>query len=108
MIGPAVQGSVIGGPVLVAGGGRGGGGGDSEYSALPIDSATGLGSTSCGDIAYTPADTARLDGGDSRHRRWTSGNHHRAEHSVRLCDQGGLDDLRAPRAATAGERVVGS
>ena len=54
MIGPGVQGSVIGGPTLTQGAAAGGGGGDSEYSALPIVSSTGLGSTS-GDIAY--ADT---------------------------------------------------
>jgi hypothetical protein len=52
MIGPGIQGSVIGGPVLVSGAAAGGGGGDSEYSALPIDSTTGLGSAS-GDIAYS-------------------------------------------------------
>ena len=54
MIGPGVQGSVIGGPTLSSGAAAGGGGGDSEYSALPIDSSTGLGSAS-GDVAY--ADT---------------------------------------------------
>jgi hypothetical protein len=51
MIGPGVQGSVIGGPTLAQGAAPGGGAGTTEYSALPIDSSTGLGSTS-GDIAY--------------------------------------------------------
>ncbi len=51
MIGPRVRGSVIGGPTLAQGAAPGGGAGSSEYAALPIDSSTGLGSTS-GDIAY--------------------------------------------------------
>jgi hypothetical protein len=54
MIGSGVKGSVIGGPTLVAGAAPGGGGGSSEYSALGIDSSTGLGSAT-GDVAY--ADT---------------------------------------------------
>jgi hypothetical protein len=52
LIGRGIQGSVIGGPTLVAGAAPGGGGGSSEYSALPIDSTTGLGSAS-GDVAFT-------------------------------------------------------
>jgi hypothetical protein len=51
IIGPGVKGSVIGGPTLAAGAAPGGGSGSSEYSALPIDSSTGLGSPS-GDIVY--------------------------------------------------------
>ena len=51
IIGPAVQGSVIGGPTLAQGAAPGGGGGSTEYAALPIDSSTGLGSAS-GDIAF--------------------------------------------------------
>jgi hypothetical protein len=51
VIGKGVQGSVIGGPTLLPGAAPGGGAGDSEYGALPIDSSTGLGSSS-GDIAY--------------------------------------------------------
>jgi hypothetical protein len=51
IIGPAIKGSVIGGPTLTQGAAAGGGGGDSEYSALPIDSTTGLGAAA-GDIAY--------------------------------------------------------
>ncbi len=51
MIGPGVRGSVIGGPTLAAGAAPGGGSGSSEYAALPIDSSTGLGSSS-GDIVY--------------------------------------------------------
>jgi hypothetical protein len=51
MIGSNVKGSVIGGPTLAAGAAPGGGGGSSEYAALPIDSATGLGAAS-GDIPY--------------------------------------------------------
>jgi hypothetical protein len=51
MIGPRVKGSVIGGPTLAQGAAPGGGAGSTEYAALPIDSSTGLGSTS-GDIAY--------------------------------------------------------
>jgi Protein of unknown function (DUF1501) len=51
MIGSGIQGSVIGGPTLAQGAAPGGGAGSTEYSALPIDSTTGLGSTS-GDIAY--------------------------------------------------------
>jgi hypothetical protein len=51
IIGPAVQGSVIGGPTLAQGAAPGGGGGSTEYAALPIDSVTGLGSAS-GDIAF--------------------------------------------------------
>ena len=51
MIGPGIQGSVIGGPTLAPGAAPGGGEGSTEYAALPIDSSTGLGSTS-GDIVY--------------------------------------------------------
>ena len=51
MIGSGVQGSVIGGPVVAKGAAGGGGQGTTEYAALPIDSSTGLGSTS-GDIQY--------------------------------------------------------
>jgi hypothetical protein len=51
IIGPAVRGSVIGGPTLAQGAAPGGGGGSTEYAALPIDSSTGLGSAS-GDIAF--------------------------------------------------------
>jgi hypothetical protein len=51
MIGPGIQGSVIGGPVIAQGAAGGGGGGDTEYAALPIDSSTGLGSAS-GDVTY--------------------------------------------------------
>ncbi len=51
MIGPGVKGSVIGGPTLAQGAAGGGGQGTTEYSALPIDSSTGLGSAA-GDIAY--------------------------------------------------------
>jgi hypothetical protein len=47
MIGPGVQGSVIGGPVLAPGGQNGG----MEYAASPIDSSTGLASSS-GDVAF--------------------------------------------------------
>jgi hypothetical protein len=51
MIGPRIRGSVIGGPTLAQGAAPGGGAGNTEYAALPIDSSTGLGSTT-GDIAY--------------------------------------------------------
>lgn len=51
MIGPGINGSVIGGPTLAPGAAPGGGEGSTEYAALPIDSTTGLGS-STGDIAY--------------------------------------------------------
>jgi hypothetical protein len=51
MIGPGVKGSVIGGPTVAQGAAPGGGAGSTEYAALPIDSKTGLGSTS-GDIVY--------------------------------------------------------
>jgi hypothetical protein len=51
IIGPGVQGSVIGGPTLAQGAAPGGGAGSTEYAALPIDSTTGLGSAT-GDIAY--------------------------------------------------------
>jgi hypothetical protein len=51
IIGPGVKGSVIGGPTLAAGAAPGGGSGNSEYSALPIDSTSGLGSPT-GDIVY--------------------------------------------------------
>jgi hypothetical protein len=51
IIGPGIKGSVIGGPVVAQGAAPGGGAGSTEYAALPIDSTTGLGSTS-GDIAY--------------------------------------------------------
>jgi hypothetical protein len=47
IIGPGVQGSVIGGPGLSPTGQNGG----MEYAALPIDSSTGLGSPS-GDVVY--------------------------------------------------------
>jgi hypothetical protein len=51
IIGPRVRGSVIGGPTLAQGAAPGGGAGNTEYTALPIDSTTGLGSPS-GDIVY--------------------------------------------------------
>jgi hypothetical protein len=51
MIGAGVQGSVIGGPTIAQGAAGGGGQGTTEYAALPIDSSTGLGSTS-GNIGY--------------------------------------------------------
>lgn len=51
IIGPGIQGSVVGGPTLAQGAAPGGGAGNSEYAALPIDSITGLGSAT-GDIAY--------------------------------------------------------
>jgi hypothetical protein len=51
MIGSGIQSSVIGGPTLAQGAAGGGGQGTTEYSALPIVSSTGLGSTS-GDIVY--------------------------------------------------------
>jgi hypothetical protein len=51
MIGPAVRGSVIGGPTITQGSVGGGAQGTTEYGALPIDSSTGLGSAA-GDVAY--------------------------------------------------------